>query len=88
MPLIGPLQEIATKLAIDSIASGIDDFGDHYDEDWNLTDAEWLAVCDEAKRLLPIVEVPDAARAEWAAANRAFRAEQAAEQRTVCGGEF
>lgn len=88
MPLVGPLQDIATRLAIDSIASGISDFGCHHDEDWNLTDADWATVCDEAKRLLPIVEVPEAARAEWAAANRAFRAEQSAEHRNVYGGEF
>lgn len=88
MPLIGPLQEIAKGLAIDSIASGIDDFGCHYDEDWNLTEAEWDAVREEAERLLLIVKVPDAVRAEWAAANRAFRAEQSAGNRPVYGGEF
>ncbi|MEI3807628.1 hypothetical protein V6R85_24200 [Agrobacterium sp. CCNWLW32] len=88
MELIGNLQQIAMDLAIDSKASGIDDFGCFKDEDWNLTEAEWAAVCMEAERLLPIVKAPDAARAEWSAANRELRAEQAAEQRTVLGGSF
>lgn len=73
--------EIATKLAIDSKASGIDDFGCLYDDDWKLTDAEWQQVCDEAEQLLPTVEVPAATYAAWSRASADVRAEQAAERR-------
>lgn len=82
------LQKLAEELAINSIASGIDDFGCLYHDEWNLPDEQWNAVCDEAERLLPIVEVPMSRRIEYAEADRAFRAEQAAESRTVYGGEF
>ncbi|SMD16376.1 hypothetical protein [Rhizobium sp. RU36D] len=88
MSLFGPLQEIAVIVAIDSKASGIDDLGCFRAQGWSLTDAEWDAVCAEAERLLPIVKVPREVQAEWAAANREFRAEQAADQRAVYGGSF
>lgn len=88
MELNSALKSIARELAIDSKASGIDDLGCFKEQDWNLTDAEWDAVCAEAERLLPTVKVPREVQAEWAAANREFRAEQAADQRAVYGGAF
>ncbi len=88
MELNSALKSIAKELAIDSKASGIDDFGCFKEADWNLTDAEWDAVCAEAERLLPTVTVPCEVRVEWAAANREFRAAQSADQRAVYGGSF
>lgn len=70
---------IATKLAINVKATGFD-MGDHYDSDWNLTDAEWNQVCDEAAALLPSTKVPVGVHAAWAAAGLDCRAEQRAER--------
>lgn len=80
------LSKIARELAIDSKASGIDDLGCLYDEDWNLDEDAWQAVCQEAEALIPTVKVPEAVRALWAQADRDVRAEQRAEQRAF-GGE-
>lgn len=78
------LSEIARKVAIDAKATGFD-LGDLYDDNWNLTDAEWDQVCDEAEALIPSVRVPQTVRAAWAQVERDFRAEQQAEQRAFCG---
>lgn len=82
------LTKIATAVAIDAKASGIGtyDLGCFYDHDWNLSDAEWEQVCDEATALYPTVAVPRAVAASWAKVNADFRAEERAEHR-VCYGE-
>lgn len=80
------LKEIARTVAIESIASGIADFGPLYQDEWCLTDAEWAAVCDEAERMLPTVRVPASVYASWSQVNRDIRAEAHAEQR-MFGGE-
>lgn len=74
------LSEIAMKVAIDAKAGGFEkDMGCLYDDDWNLTDAEWHEVCDQAEALLPTVKVPASVYAAWAQADRDVRAEQRSE---------
>lgn len=83
------LTEIATKVAIEAKASGIGvkDLGCFYDDDWNLTDAEWNQVCNEATDLFDAVVVPVAIAREWAKVNADMRAEARAERRICYGAE-
>lgn len=82
------LTKIATSVAINAKASGIGarDLGCFYDDDWNLTDAEWEQVCDEATELFDSVRVPVEVSRSWAKVNADFRAEEMFERR-VCYGE-
>jgi hypothetical protein len=73
-------REIATKLATDAKATGFD-LGDHYDADWNLTDAEWNEVCDLAEQLMPTIKVPASVYAAWSRVDADFRAEQQSQRR-------
>ena len=78
--------QISLHLAVEKYVTGYD-FGDLFDRDdhGHLTDEQWEAVCDEAEGMLP--DLTDDAplviksRAEWAEANRIFRAEVNAERR-------
>lgn len=81
---ISRISAIAIKVATDVKATGFD-MGDVYDDDWNLTDAEWDAVCDMAEALLPTVKVPASVYAAWAQADLDVRAEQRAERIAFAG---
>jgi hypothetical protein len=82
------ITEYATKVAIEAKASGfgVKDLGCFYDDDWNLTDAEWEQVCDEAIDLYDTVAVPAETYRSWAKVHADGRAEDRAERR-VCYGE-
>lgn len=63
-------KQIAVQAKLHNITDG--DFGPLYPEEYAMTDAEWMAVCDEAERLLPTVEPTMEQRAAFSAAMRGF----------------
>jgi hypothetical protein len=81
------LSTIALDVAMNAKASGIGikDLGCFHDDDWNLTDAEWLAVIDEVGDIYEGVEPSVALRRSWAKVNADFRAEERSERLMFAG---
>jgi hypothetical protein len=79
------LDEIAKDVAKQSKLSHIDDFGCLYDDDWNLSEAEWELVCDKAEALLPTIVITRAERIEHEKAMSGYSAAAWAQSRAESG---
>jgi malic enzyme len=63
---VSKLDEIAMFVARESKLGNIDDFGCLHDDDDDLSEAEWLLVCEKAEALLPAVVITQEQRIEHA----------------------